>query len=159
MGKVVRKWMSEIRVQCFSVLVGLCCASCGRHCESEREAWFEIVTYTEESHQTSRLQGKRPTYLKTQSLSQKANIWTKKDPFTLAIFSPEILMRLLRFLKLKQTGVTEDDCSGLPFIVAFLKFMYFIIVNIHEICLSLSLFHCVYIYLNISYSWNTYEYS
>lgn len=111
--------MSEIRVQCFSVLVGLCCASCGRHCESEREAWFEVVTYTEESHQTSRLQGKRPTYLKTQSLSQKANIWTKKDPFTLAIFSPEILMRLLRFLKLKQTGVTEDDCSGLPFIVAF----------------------------------------
>lgn len=54
-------------------------------------------------------------------------------------------MRLVSFLNLKQIGVTEDDCSGLPFIVAYFLFMYFIIINIHEICLSLSLFHCLYI--------------
>lgn len=65
-------------------------------------------------------------------------------------------MRLVSFLNLKQIGVTEDDCSGLPFIVAYFLFMYFIIINIHEICLSLSLFHCLYIsqyFIFMKYIW------
>lgn len=146
--------MSEIRMQCFSVLVGLCCASCGRHRGNDQEAWLEVVTYTEESPQTtSRLQGERPTYLN--------KVWIRKQIYGLRkihlhwSFFPWNFYEVISFLNLKQIGVTEEDQVCLLLLPIFL-FMYFIIVNIHETCLSLSLFHCVYIsqyFIFMKYIW------